>query len=537
MELLQYELHVAVLIGVFCMFYRLLLSHDRQYGFNRAVLLLTSAASFVLPLCIITVHRTVTISPAQAGVDIGAPLAAEASPTSWWPMLPVAIYWMGVAAMLAHTILSISKVCILIGRCEKHRLADGTIVAVADGEVSPFSWMRYIVVSRSDYAHPDKAVLVHEHEHVRRRHSWDVLLVDLLSSLQWFNPAMWMLSADLRAIHEYEADAAVLSSGVNARQYQYLLLRKAVAASGYTVVNGINHSTLKQRITMMNVKKQNKYAWLKAFYVLPVIAVSLATSARTVTDYKLAKEATPRTGSLPLPAKTVNAKNIFAQTKENKKVALPDSAVSGTPLIVVDGVEKEYSSLQSLNPSDIEAITVLKDKDAKEKYGDKAEHGVILVTTKKDGTHKPDKTNGNSKPFDVVEKMPSFIGGQAAMMQYLSNNVRYPKIAQERSVQGRVVVSFIVNEDGSISDVDIAQNNAKMEKSSGKKADAKKEQGDTGTTGTAALPTQQEIEEAREAVATEAKRVVAGMPNWNPGKQKGKNVKVKYNIPITFRLQ
>ncbi len=523
MDFLQYELHVAVLIAVFYMFYRLLLSRDRLHALNRAVLLATAAASFVLPLCVITFHRTVTVAPRQAAVGIGAPLAAEAAPTPWWPTLLIAAYWVGVAAMLVYTILSISKVCILIGRCEKHRLADGTIVAVADGEVSPFSWMRYIVVPRSDYAHPDKAILVHEREHVRRRHSCDVLLVDLLSSLQWFNPAMWMLRADLRAIHEYEADAAVLSSGVDARQYQYLLLRKALAAGGYSVANGINHSTLKQRITMMNLKKQNRYAWLKALYVLPVVAASLAASARTVTDCQLAPAPAARPQVVAQPAPAEAAPTTAAPTEAKAEAAPGDTTEAEKPLVVVDGVEKTYDELQDMSPTDIESMTVLKDKESKEKYGDKGRHGVIVVTTKKPA---------DTKVFEVVEEMPTFPGGQAALMQYLSSNVRYPKKAMERSVQGRVIVSFVINQDGSVSDVRIAKNGTKMEKpASMKGSDKGKKDGEK-----AYVPTEEEVEEARTLLATESKRVVEAMPDWQPGKQKGQAVRVKFNIPLTFRL-
>lgn len=531
MDFLQYELHVAVLIAVFYMFYRLLLSRDRLHALNRAVLMATSVASFVLPLCVITFHRTVTVAPRPAAVDIGAPLAAEAATAPWWPVLLLAVYWAGVAAMLVYTILSISKVCILIGRCERHRLADGTIVAVADGEVSPFSWMRYIVVPRSDYAHPDKAILVHEREHVRRRHSWDVLLVDLLSSLQWFNPAMWMLRADLRAIHEYEADAAVLSSGVDARQYQYLLLRKALAAGGYSVANGFNHSTLKQRITMMNVKKQNRYAWLKALYVLPVVAASLAVSARTVTDYKLAPAPAAKAEARTMPARTKGNAPLPAQTKAPEAAVPADTIQAEKPLTIVDGVEKTYAELQDMNPSDIESITVLKDKEAKEKYGDKGRHGVIVVTTKK-AAATSGQSDGDAKVFEVVEVMPTFPGGQAALMQYLNSNVRYPKIAMERSVQGRVIVSFVINQDGSVSDVRIAKNGTKMEKPASMKGAGKdKKDGQK-----AYVPTRQEVEEAREALAAESKRVVEAMPDWQPGKQKGQVVRVKFNIPLTFRL-
>ena len=107
-----------------------------------------------------------------------------------------------------------------------------------------FSWMKYIVLSRSDYEANDASILAHERGHIRRHHSLDLLLVDSLTALQWFNPAMWMLRQDLRAIHEYEADAAVLSQGINMRQYQYLLIQKAVSQCGYSVANGISQAVL-----------------------------------------------------------------------------------------------------------------------------------------------------------------------------------------------------------------------------------------------------------------------------------------------------
>lgn len=224
MDFLYYDLRVAVLIAVFYIFYRLMLSRDSFHQLNRVVLLGTAVASFVLPLCVITFHHTevLTAMPSVEASIAGEGATTVVSSAPWWQTALPMVYWSGVIITILHIILSISKVCILISRCEKHRQADGTVIAVADGEVSPFSWMHFIVVSRSDYAHPDYAILLHEREHIRRHHSWDVLLVDILTSFQWFNPTMWMLRSDLRAIHEYEADAAVLSSGADARQYQYL---------------------------------------------------------------------------------------------------------------------------------------------------------------------------------------------------------------------------------------------------------------------------------------------------------------------------
>ena len=250
---LIYDAKVAVLIIVFYMFYRLMLSRETFHRVNRVVLLLTAVASFVLPLCVITMHKTVRMEavPTVSVGDLQMEVAADAGPV-WWQMLLPLIFIIGVVATLGHTLTSILKVWLLIRRSEQHLQPDGTIVCVTgNAEVSPFSWMHYIVMNRSDYEEHNAAILAHERGHIRLRHSWDLLLVDLLTALQWFNPAMWMLRQDLRAIHEYEADGEVLSQGINARQYQYLLISKASGIGGYSIANGISHSTLKNRITMM----------------------------------------------------------------------------------------------------------------------------------------------------------------------------------------------------------------------------------------------------------------------------------------------
>ena len=252
LEFLTYDAKVAVLIGVFYLFYRLLLANETFHRVNRAVLLSATVLSFVLPLCVITLHETVVVP--MPTVEVGgvrAVVADDEPAVPVWQVLLPAIYIIGVAATLGYMLLAVVKILLLVRRSEKHRQPDGIMLCVADGDVSPFSWMHYIVMSRRDYAEHDPAVLAHERAHIRLHHSWDVLFVDILTALQWPNPAMWMLRQDLRAIHEYEADGEVLSQGFNARQYQYLLITKATGIGGYSIANGISHSTLKKRIHMM----------------------------------------------------------------------------------------------------------------------------------------------------------------------------------------------------------------------------------------------------------------------------------------------
>ena len=404
---LIYDAKVAVLIIVFYMFYRLMLSRETFHRVNRVVLLLTAIASFVLPLCVITLHKTVTlaVSPTVSVGDLQMEIAEEAGPVAWQVVLPL-IFIIGVLLTLGHTLASIVKVMLLIRRSEKHPQPDGTTICVTgNAGVSPFSWMHYIVMNRVDYEAQDAAILAHERGHIRLRHSWDLLLVDLLTALQWFNPAMWMLRQDLRAIHEYEADGAVLSQGINARQYQYLLISKASGIGGYSIANGISHSTLKNRITMMLHKKSNRTSLLKLFALVPIVGMALVLNAKTVTHY------------------------VYDEPQKQQPVKKGKKA--GT--IKMSGQE----------------IKVVEQGDIVTMEGE-------VKPNQAEGTFTPNEAVGTFAPsegeaaFDVVEEMPEFPGGPQAMMDYLMKNVCYPKTAFDANIQGRVIAQFVVDKEGTI---------------------------------------------------------------------------------------
>ena len=446
-DFLIYDAKVAVLIVVFYMFYRLMLSRETFHRVNRVVLLLTAVASFVLPLCVITMHKTVTLE-AVPTVSVGELQMeiAEEKPEVWQIVLPI-IFIIGVVATLGYTLVSILKVMLLIRRSERHPQPDGTILCVTgNAALAPFSWMHYIVMNRSDYEERDAAILTHERGHIRLRHSWDLLLVDLLTALQWFNPAMWMLRQDLRAIHEYEADGEVLSQGINARQYQYLLITKAASIGGYSIANGINHSTLKNRITMMLHKKSNRSSLLKLLVLIPIVGIALALNARTITEYVYDDP------QKPVPVKKgKKAAKINMGAKQVKVVEQPKAENTTKPVEVIQAKEV-FTPIEQM-----------------------------------------------PEFFDVVEQMPEYPGGMQELFGYLAKNIHYPKDAEDQQVEGRVIATFVVMKDGSIS-------NTKVVKSVSPSLDE------------------------------EALRVINGMPNWIPGRQKGQAVNVKYTIPISFRL-
>ena len=289
MEFLLYDAKVAVALLVFYLFYRFLLKKETFHRFNRIVLVGTAVLSFLLPLCIITIHKPmemdpVTPEPVVMAADLPAPEPAPLVEPNlpWWPVVLATLFWAGVAFVLVRVLISILSIIRIIRQGEPVREEGGCPVIITDRDIDPFSWMKYIVLSRKDWELPHESILVHEKAHIAYGHSIEILLVDVLSALQWFNPAIWMLRADLKELHEYEADDAVLRAGANLKEYQYLLIRKAVSKSGYSVANSFNHSILKNRITMMSKSKSPLARGLRALYLLPLVCLAIGLQARTV---------------------------------------------------------------------------------------------------------------------------------------------------------------------------------------------------------------------------------------------------------------
>lgn len=303
--LLIYTGKVALLIAAFYLFYKWLLSRETFHRLNRRILVASLLLAAMLPLVVVTIHRTVEIqgnAPAVSDFHAGKAVTAAAGTVPAadtaadrqrnplhmlnGPAILFAIYAAGVLTVLFHTLLSIFRIGRLIRRGEHHRDTDGTPVIVTRKDFAPFSWMRWIVLSREDFQEACSFVLAHEKAHLSFGHSREVLLADLFCAMQWFNPAAWLLKRELRAIHEYEADDAVLSCGADVKAYQYSLIKKAVGMSGYSITNSFHHSTLKNRITMMSKSRSPRQRRLRALYLLPLAFCFLAATAHTVTDYK-----------------------------------------------------------------------------------------------------------------------------------------------------------------------------------------------------------------------------------------------------------
>ncbi|MBR5919402.1 MAG: TonB family protein, partial [Prevotella sp.] len=519
-------------------------------------LLASVVLSLALPLCVVTVHRTVEVdSMPQPMASVGVPEVGEivADEPSNTPATALAVvYLLGVAFCLARTSVHILSVRRLIARCREvpmpsyiHDNVGGMRLFVAEDEnVKPFSWMRSVVLSRKDYeddladgARGHSIVLAHECGHVACRHSVDMLFVDLIVALQWFNPVVWLLRQDLRIVHEYEADARVLSQGFNAYQYLSLLVQKAAGDAGYSVANGISLSSIvSKRVIMMTKKQSSKYAWARLLYVVPIVALSLAATAKTVVDYQVIESKTSTEMTLPDDetlyvvdgniVEKQDVKKLKTEEIQSIKILKKEEATSkwGTQgangvieittdrtkvheavmksddddkLYVVDGNIASKEIVDALVKEEIEAVSVLTGETATKLWGSKGANGVIMITTK--GANVSEKAVAIDSVMQIPEEMPSFPGGVPALIEFLQKNVKYPVEAQKKGVEGRVVVSFVVEKDGSLTEI-------------------------------------KTVRSVDPLLDEEAVRVVSAMPKWEPGKQKGKPVRVKYNVPISFKL-
>ncbi|MEQ3163277.1 M56 family metallopeptidase [Parabacteroides goldsteinii] len=303
--LLLYILKSTICLILFYLGFKALLSNDTFFRFNRWVLLVGIATCMLLPAIKIQTSEPLLIQ--QPIIHLEKMIAGEETVVTYlsdnnpevdmipvvtpakmidWGQIIALLYWVGFIFCLMTTLLSFRKMFVLIWSGRKLQQGRYTLILVPSC-VSPFSWGRYIILSEEDYEkHPDE-ILTHEMMHLKSHHSIDLLFVECILWLHWFNPAIWLLKRELKDIHEYQADKGVLTQGVDATKYQLLLVKKAVGSSLYTLANSFNHSKIKKRITMMLKGKSNNWARLKLLLLVPVGLIVLNAFARPEVNRQL----------------------------------------------------------------------------------------------------------------------------------------------------------------------------------------------------------------------------------------------------------
>ena len=288
--LLIYQIKVGLCLIAFYLLWKLLLSRETFHRFNRVALLAVMAIAMVPPW--IRLSQDVLASAANSFIvldDIlvtpsGAATAQHAVHPLNMTNVATAAYFIGVVLALVWFLHSQWSLHRLFKKGRTESLPGGITLHVLPGDLSPFSYFKHIVISEQDYQDNPREILVHEQAHISLRHSWDVLFMGLVTLFQWWNPAAWLLCRELRQVHEYEADEAVLNQGVDAKQYQLLLIRKSVGDQLFSMANNFNYQSLKKRIRMMTINKSSRWNTLRALAVVPVIALALLAFANPKTE-------------------------------------------------------------------------------------------------------------------------------------------------------------------------------------------------------------------------------------------------------------
>ena len=440
-----YILKSSVCLVLFYLFFRLLLSKETFHRFNRMALLGVLFFSLLIPCIEVTTRHQVEVQQAVLSIEqllLMAELeatpanvgAVQETPTISWVQIVLLVYLAGILFLVCRNIYSLICLFRLVHSGKHEKLEKGVTLVVHNQEIAPFSWMKYIVISRKDLEENGREILIHEMAHIHHRHSVDLLVADICIFFQWFNPGAWLLKQELQNVHEYEADETVINEGVNAKEYQLLLIKKAVGTRLYSMANSFNHSKLKKRITMMLKEKSNPWARLKYLYVLPLAAIAVTAFARPEISEKMEEISAVKVNDLAEIVQEKVLQDTVKVSKDEKKDAL-----------VVTGVKS------------------------------KEEEEIVI--------------------FEVVEQMPEYPGGMSALQKYLSEKIAGSPMKGKAG--GRVMVGFTVAETGKIKDVRVLQS-----------------------------------DEA--SLNQEAERIVSEMPDWIPGKQRGRPVPVKYTVPIRF---
>ncbi|MBR4216051.1 MAG: M56 family metallopeptidase [Bacteroidales bacterium] len=268
-----YCFQVALTLTAVFISYKLFLSKDTFHALNRAAILSGVTLSFLLPLVklpkFLTFEAESEIS--ETVFELGTVIVSGdfVNSISYTDVLTYIIL-IGASAFFLKLLVSTATIILKVVRNRKIKIEQGTELIVSESVKSPISWLKYIFINSADYRDNPHEILTHEMAHIHYRHSIDLIFIDLLCCLQWFNPVIWLFRKELRSVHEFQADAAVVNSGINAKNYQILLIKKAAGRNWSSVVSSLNHSNLKNRIAMMS-KKSSKSA---AFKVLLPIAVT-----------------------------------------------------------------------------------------------------------------------------------------------------------------------------------------------------------------------------------------------------------------------
>lgn len=484
----------SVWLFCFAITYWVFLRNERYFSINRLYLILGVLASLLGPLT--TIHYKVTVPTTQTGVaaEMPIPTAIQHSGDLAYNTILTWLVLTGMVFFLIRLIVQTAKMIHVINKSTPIRINSLKVIR-SDAFPASFSFFSYVFLNPSITETEEREILNHEAEHIRQYHFVDLILVEMMCLILWFNPLAWLFSRYIRQNHEYLADQKAIERTGNAAVYKAVLLNHLLGGDALRLGHSFNYSLNKKRFTMMSHKPTSKLARLKPLLVIPMLATVMFAFAKPSYQYESKSPQTNEPDPQTKGKIVILAEHGKATVHSGDSITKKSDLQKQKPLIICDGKEITYEAMQKIDPNKIDAMEVLKGEAAIALYPEKGKNGVIVITMK-NGKAK----EGEEPAFHIVEKMPVFPGGEEALKVFIANNLVYPEEAKKKAIQGKVFVSFVVSKEGKVKDIKIARG------------------------------VDPSLDEA-------AKKVVEKMPDWIPGYEKGQAVDVSYTIPIAFKLQ
>ena len=538
-----YLLKVNAGIALFYAFYKLFCQRDTFFQWRRIALLSFLGISFLYPL--LDIQDWVMEQPAiyeladyytvlmNTEEVTAAPVAYEAPQRPDLLTIFTYLYYIGVIVMSVRFIIQLASICHIRWKGQAVYLNGQRIISLPS-EANPFSFFGWIFLYLPQLEEESQEeILMHEQTHARQWHSVDVIVSEIVNIVCWFNPFSWLLKGEIRLNLEYLADNQVTQTLNDSKQYQYHLLGLAHTNSKTGLYNNFNVSQIKHRIIMMNKKRTRTVGRIKYALFAPLAAALLLVSNISCTSTEKQESSTEATESRAVEGEVFQVVEEMPEFPGGmgecmkwlgQNIKYPAEAIEkgiqGRVIIQMvvtkEGDIAEAKVVRGVDPLlDAEALRVIninsmpKWKPGKQKGEAVNVKYTIPVMFKLTGDNSSDKKEADTQQeakvdengiHQVCEEMPEFPGGMQECMKWLGKNIKYPTTAQEKGIQGRVIMQFVVERDGSITEPKVVR---------GVDPDLDKE----------------------------ALRVISIMPNWKPGKHKGEAVRVKYTLPVMYRLQ
>ncbi|MDY6437019.1 MAG: M56 family metallopeptidase [Bacteroidales bacterium] len=508
---------IAIAVAVLWVAYRVLFINSNRLIFNRTFLIVALGFSLILPAAGVYIGRStpqiasyrqslfhgimldevvitaegVTIStpvetPAGDAMAV-APVQASSQKFNLWHYIWV-VYLIGVGVMALLFLIKLARIAIVIIRSPKKRMPGYTAVFTGK-EHGSYSFFNYAFFPNENV---NSDIVRHEMSHIAHHHSADILFVELMMIIQWFNPFIYMYKRELQSLHEYMADRDVVATGIDKQNYMMLILQQCTAVDFSNMSNNFSFLLTKKRIKMITQSKKAKGVVIKALLTLPLFALLLFANCKSNGQNQ---------ASVETPAKDAveNESRTIIKLGEDSFVSFADPME-----INLDGIDYTLD----INSVKNEKTFKLGDHKvvAKNNHDERNSYTVTVDGEPFDLKYivnmifdETDESGDDDEVYGAVDVMPEYFGGVNAMFDFIQKNVKYPESAKKKGIEGRVFVQFVVEKDGNLSSFQVLRG-------------------------------------VNDELNDEAIRVLKMMPKWKPGMKDGKPVRVQYTMPFKFQL-